>query len=564
MTAFDLKTRAGQLLYRELPEEYRYQDPPGSDGEFGDLEAFLHGFGHLLDLIRQTTEQAYADAFAEPADNEREIQSWLIPYLAELVGAELRAPDPAMRREELDRSVAWYKAKGSLDAIDDIADVVTGVESVLVEGWRRTLTTPRQTLPPFTTAPDTASDLTWPRGTPDLRFVNRSVEDAEGSNPLYRLRIPRRDPVGRPVQPETVFWRPLSPEGAPCFPGGFDFTRLSDAERRGTSSGAAAYDDTSMRTPDVRAPHIAGLGPHPARALIHVRPPEGFFTAGVSGAPVSASVDDLAIEAGESARQRFGPGEVLRALGMLESLEDEAQGGAINLPERVLLSGDLVVPDGADLVFEGIVFLGAIRLAGPDSRVAFRRCAIERAILQHPTEEPALSATDCLFNSIRGGVGFAELVHCTVLEETDLERLWASDCIFKGEMHDINCSGEASCIRYSRVPDLDALEGCGAKNSPSNTTDPPNFIQLWFEDGEGCVLRPALFGEPGAGVLDLTSSETIRSGAEDEGEMGAYHHAHHAASIRALALKLTDYLPFGQEIAIRYDPHLLRPPARAV
>ena len=87
----DLKSRAGQLLYRELPEEYRYQDP-APEGELGDLEAYLHGFGHLLDLVRGTTEQAYADAFAEPADNGREIQTWLIPYLAELVGAELRAP----------------------------------------------------------------------------------------------------------------------------------------------------------------------------------------------------------------------------------------------------------------------------------------------------------------------------------------------------------------------------------------------------------------------------------------------------------------------------------------
>ena len=35
-----------------------------------------------------------------------------------------------------------------------------------------------------------------------------------------------------------------------------------------------------------------------------------------------------------------------------------------------------------------------------------------------------------------------------------------------------------------------------------------------------------------------------------------------AAQIRALELKLTDYLPIGQEIAIRYDPYLSRPPAR--
>ena len=105
-TIDDLKTRTGLLLYRQLPEEYRYQDNASGE-ELGDLEAFLHGFGHLLDLIRGTSEQAYADAFAEDTDipsdeqgNPRNIQTWLLPYLAQLLGAELLAPDPDRRLEE--------------------------------------------------------------------------------------------------------------------------------------------------------------------------------------------------------------------------------------------------------------------------------------------------------------------------------------------------------------------------------------------------------------------------------------------------------------------------------
>ena len=116
----DIKTRAGLLLYRQLPEEYRFLDRR-ADGEPGDLESYLHGFGHLLDLIRGTTEQAYADAFADPIDfpnpdieDNREIQTWLLPYLAELVGAELLAPDPRQRNDELSNTVGWYKTKGTL------------------------------------------------------------------------------------------------------------------------------------------------------------------------------------------------------------------------------------------------------------------------------------------------------------------------------------------------------------------------------------------------------------------------------------------------------------------
>jgi hypothetical protein len=46
--------------------------------------------------------------------------------------------------------------------------------------------------------------------------------------------------------------------------------------------------------------------------------------------------------------------------------------------------------------------------------------------------------------------------------------------------------------------------------------------------------------------------------------MGAYNHLFHAARMRALRLKLEDYLPFGQEIAIQYDPCLSRRPPTAV
>ena len=154
------------------------------------------------------------------------------------------------------------------------------------------------------------------------------------------------------------------------------------------------------------------------------------------------------------------------------------------------------------------------------------------------------------------------LVYCTVLGETHCERLWASDSIFVGDLVDVDCAGDDTCIRYSRIPDLGALAGCFSGTSPSNTTDDPNFTRLHFDDGDDCVLRPASFGEPGCGVLDLTTSTAIREGAEDEGEMGAYHHLFHSAQLRALRLKLADFLPMGQEIAARYDRRLARPAAR--
>jgi hypothetical protein len=544
----DLRTRAGKLLYHELPEEYRFRDPRPVDGDLADLEAYLHGFGHLFDLIRGTTEQAYADAFAEPADNGREIQSWLIPYLAELVGVELRSPDSEARRSELNQSVSWYKAKGSLRSVDEISDVVGGDETVVVEGWRRTLVTPRMTLPPFSTPVEAMGD-SMPQGTP-TGFINRAVIDPGGSDPLYALRFPRRDKFGRSIEPEVVYWRPLAPRGTPCNPG--------------------AYDDTALRTPDLRYPGERNSGPHPRRTLIHVRPPEGFFAAGLKLSltpPVTPTTGHIAIDGAEPRRQTFGPAEVFRALGLLDDdkIDELKIDGEVVLPDRVLLTGNLTIPAGTEVELHDLLFTGTIRLADPTARLTLRRCAVEKLKLSGPTDDPAVDAADCLFNSLEGPLGgFAQLVHCTVLETTNVERLHASDCIFADDIIDLDCSGDQSCIRYSRVPDLTALAACGAEKSPSNTDADPNFIQLWFEDGADCVLRPALFGEPGAGVLDLVSSDAVLQGAENNGEMGAYNHLFHAARMRALRLKLEDYLPFGQEIAIQYDPCLSRRPPTAV
>ncbi|MDI5892155.1 hypothetical protein [Halomonas rhizosphaerae] len=548
MEPSDLKSRAGQLLYRELPEEYRYRDPAPEPGELGDLEAYLHGFGHLLDLIRGTTEQAYADAFAEPTDNGREIQAWLIPYLAEMVGAELRAPDPVARRLELNETVGWYKSKGTLTAVDEISDVISGAEAVVVEGWRRTLTTPRMTLPPFTAPSASMGDGSLmaapglPQGTPDIRYANRAVIDEDGANPLYAVRVPQRDDFGREIEPLVLHWRPRNRCGVPCFPG--------------------AYDDTSLRTPDLRAPTVRDVGPHPNRTIVHVRPPEGFFASELNGSEIAPTVEDIQIDPDETAQQRFGPQQVFEALGLLD---DEAAGalmidGEIVLPDTLVVEGNMTIPAGTDIRFHDLVFTGALTLDDPETRLTMNHCAAERVVLNHLTDDPALTATDCLFNALSGGVGFAQLIYCTVMESTELERLWASDCIFNGPMVDLDCSGDDTCIRYSRVPSLTELGDCGADKSPTNTDDDPNFIRLWFEAGDDCILRPALYGEPGAGVLDLTASDLLR--AEDEGEMGAHHHMFHVASIRALELKLTDYLPLGQEISIRYDPYLSRPSVR--
>jgi hypothetical protein len=94
---------------------------------------------------------------------------------------------------------------------------------------------------------------------------------------------------------------------------------------------------------------------------------------------------------------------------------------------------------------------------------------------------------------------------------------------------------------------------------PRKARQTPTTILISFRFGS---KKAAKYGEPGCGVLDLTTATLIREGAEDDGEMGAFHHLYLSAQLRAVRLKLEDFLPLGQEVTIRYDPRLAMPPAR--
>ena len=584
LTIDDILTRAGHHMWRELPEEYRYRDLPPVAGEPGDLAAYLHGLGHLLDLIRGTTEQLYADSFAEVVDDRsggRQIQSWLLPYLGDLIGADLVAPDPLQRVAELNASVRWYKSKGTVTSVDEVSDVITGVETVAREGWRRMLTCPRIGLPPFTlppeaTAPGTTANgqprvayaddpigrAAMPLGCPDFRRVDRAVADPSGSNPLYRITQPARDSAGLRIAPTRAYWRPLAPEGVPCFPG--------------------AYDDHAPRTPDLRDHDARGIpGPHPRRTVVHVRPPDGLFDAGL--AVLSLAPGQLAPSAATPIL-RITPREAFALAGV--PLGEIA-------PDRVVvrLTGDVIVVKGRKLDLSGILMTGRVALPGGGSRavriqvaegarLVMAQAACERVLLKGPGPViageafPSLDATDCILGDITGGSGHARLVYTTVMAETDVVILQASDCILGRLTDNLNCApdaggGPSTCLRYCRAtppPGDVASLACLALGGGNTTMIPARFAaRTYCAPAPQPGFRAGRYGEPGYGVLAMLCPDAIRRGAEDEGEMGAHHHQYHAAELAALARKLTRFLPLGQQIAIFHDPHLAQlPPALTV
>ncbi len=549
MSARDtLSTHQGRILYSELPEEYRYRDNP-TDGEFGDLEAYLHGFGHVLDLVRGTIEQAHADSFAEALDDGTAIQPWLIPYLADLVGAELMSPAPDERIDELNATVGWSKAKGTLATVDSIADVMSDAETFTREGWRSVLTCPRPALPPFSSPAELASAPPH-LGCPDLSRIDRAVQDPDGLNPVNRLRYPKRDGDGHPDTADTIYFESLSPGGTPAFPG--------------------HYDDASVRCPDLRsANQTRDLGPHPRRSRVFLRPPDGLFEAGLKEI---ALPDHTVLGLAQDTKVEIDPRFIFDVLNIEGTAPDKI---------RLRLNKDLTIPQGAEISIEDILIVGEVP-QGPGTRLprvrvaktgrlVLRRAAVPTVTLADTEIDgtrPALDAEDTLIQTITGPEAMARLVYVTVMGMADLKRLNASDCIFNELSSNITCAAGESCVRYSRLvitgagPGKTCYDDLGGHNTRAEPVFTPRYKRPAPE--EPCALQLPEYGEPGYGVLSLFCPDAVASGAEDEGEMGAHHHLYLNARVAALARKLSGYLPVGQEVHLLYDPLLiLRPPELA-
>jgi hypothetical protein len=201
---------------------------------------------------------------------------------------------------------------------------------------------------------------------------------------------------------------------------------------------------------------------------------------------------------------------------------------------------------------------------------------------------PSLQATDCLFDRLAVAEGLARLEYCTVMVEAKCRHLQASDCIVAGSI--INVAKPVTnktspllfnCIRYSNLPvglvsviaakektndlwtvaEILRLIDQHDKLSPgSNTTAKPIFTDFDYCENGQRVERVPEFGDMDYGVLDQATSDAIRFGAEDGGEMGAYHHRYYSLKAEAMLIKMREFLPVGIEPVLIQDTHLLHVP----
>jgi hypothetical protein len=523
----------GEELYRMLPSLYRERDK-------GDFRKLLETYGSLFDQLQNLVAQKAADAFPgeDPAGDSGDLlcQPWLLSYFAQLLDVSLLSPDPEGQRDEVSNAVDWRQRKGTQMCVEDIARAILRAEVEIQEGQKRVATTPwagDPLLSPIyygekpdafqsSNPADQARHPGLPAVTPDFRLDSRAVR-CDASNPAAHNR------VAKPYTP----WRQVHPHGVPCFPG--------------------TYQDASRRTADLRMSGIA----HPRRVILYDAPPLGLC--GTSN-PALAWSEVQALFAKVTQLRDSGadpsaeiPGLVIPGPGRIRlSWESTDSGGSWILQgleeEPVKVEGPISLdsPNSASFFFQSLWLKDGLDLK--QGRLFMLNCAAG-SIGVEGTDlvNPVLSLKSCLIEKINAPGALVRLEYVTVLQDLVAEGIQASDCILprprRTEVgNDLPSRG---CLRYCCLPQGSVLAPPADLHIQKSTC---TWVEPWFWSTD--------FKEPCCGVLHPETVSTILEGAEDGGELGAYHDAHHHLRRDALLAKLKEYLPVGMNALLVSDPGL--------
>jgi hypothetical protein len=217
---------------------------------------------------------------------------------------------------------------------------------------------------------------------------------------------------------------------------------------------------------------------------------------------------------------------------------------------RLVLNGLLI--EGTLSVVAG--HLGALQIAhctlapnaatllcqsNPDLAITFTRAIA--GDLKPGDSARAVNVVDCI---VDGNIDARALSvdSSTIFGRTKAQTLEVTNTIFVGLVH--IARRQVGCVRFSYLP----LESEAPRRFQCQPTD----------NNSAEVIAPlfssAAFGEPGYAMLTTTCPSEIAAGADDEGEMGAWHFLQGPQRVRNLRVALDEYLRFGLEAGIFFAP----------
>src|SRR4051794_15607732 len=109
----------------------------GTPGAPRVLDLLLQGVDRQRELLEQDIDELWQDLFVESCAD------WAVPYIGALLGLPADA-----ERLEVAYAIALRRRKGTPVALEDFAEVITGLTARVVEGWQVTVWAQRLGHPP--------------------------------------------------------------------------------------------------------------------------------------------------------------------------------------------------------------------------------------------------------------------------------------------------------------------------------------------------------------------------------------------------------------------------------
>lgn len=215
-------------------------------------------------------------------------------------------------------------------------------------------------------------------------------------------------------------------------------------------------------------------------------------------------------------------------------------------PGRLLLNGVLI--EGAFKVLAG--HLGELHLAhgtlapgvstfscGDNETLTITLVRTICGALTPGISATTLHMTDCI---VQGDVDGRDvrIDACTVTGSTKADTLQASNAVLLDTV--TVQRRQEGCVRFSYLPlDSDAPRRyrCQPEDAAGSSRVRPNFESLRY-------------GDPAFALLTETCATEIVTGADDEGEMGAWHFVQAPLRLRNLRIAIDEYLRFGLEAGV--------------
>jgi hypothetical protein len=238
---------------------------------------------------------------------------------------------------------------------------------------------------------------------------------------------------------------------------------------------------------------------------------------------------------------------------LVPGLRFSSQGFPISprLPSLVVTSSDPAIPSHASVALDSSI-VGGIRV---DTGVA---TTVANSIVD------ATSRCGVAFSGLDdyGPGGTLHIANSTIIGKVHTRVMeLATNTIFFARLaaHDAWCAPvlcdqhQAGCVRFSYVP-------TGSRTPRRYRCQPTNDAEATRVVPQFSSLR---YGEPAYSQLSRRCPQEIFNGADDESEMGAFHDLFEPQRITNLGVRLDEYLRFGLEAGIFFEPLIASLPLAA-